>query len=1178
MALPLWLGVVMLAGRGVWASTTSSPPTNTSEAAALVPVTLFYVQYAFNVMLLPVLNTSHILEFTEQTDVIASVFNQVYQSEFGEQFLSGVVVDIRINSSSVEIDMELLFAELTPKPIPVGEDIVGTLKQVLQVLLMDIISINFLSAPQITSNVEFITNETFHPDLKKSSSAAFKTRSSLIKKELEPFFMADFSPGFICLSVRNLSNGSIVHDTDLIFTAGAALPSSSAVFNTMFKAANSGNLTFNVISINGTATASSASQAWTTKESPGPRPSPTFTLQVVFSIGFLLNETQIVELTDFDLVSAVFYQVYQAQYGDQFLEDVVKRIRINSTSLEILVDLVFDPNSPQPVPQSADIVRTLRQAVWSYVTDLFSITVINEIPLLVEPPTLNITESNSTTTTNVSTTSISTTTPTQPAMTTTEPPSTTSTTSSPPTNTSEAAALVPATLFYVQYAFNVTLLPVLNTSHILEFTEQTDVIASVFNQVYQSEFGEQFLSGVVVDIRINSSSVEIDMELLFAELTPKPIPVGEDIVGTLKQVLQVLLMDIISINFLSAPQITSNVEFITNETFHPDLKNSSSAAFKTRSSLIKKELEPFFMADFSPGFICLSVRNLSNGSIVHDTDLIFTAGAALPSSSAVFNTMFKAANSGNLTFNVISINGTATASSASQAWTTKESPGPRPSPTFTLQVVFSIGFLLNETQIVELTDFDLVSAVFYQVYQAQYGDQFLEDVVKRIRINSTSLEILVDLVFDPNSPQPVPQSADIVRTLRQAVWSYVTDLFSITVINEVPLLVDPPTLNITEPNSTTNTNVSTTSVSTTTPTQPAMTTTEPPSTNERNAATTTTQTVPSIPTEPKNPSGTTTTTQPVKSTTSVTSGPVTTTGASNQIDQPLTTTSGPLVTSNQLLTTTSTTASPEAATTAAPPRPSPVFILQVAVNIVFTPALSNPDSEEFKTEAAAVAGEFDRVYKAKYGPRFVRSQVTGFSVRSRADVVEAQVRLVFSGDSAVTPPPAGDVVNTLKQAAGLSIVEAGSISVISAPQTIANLRFTTGESFAPDLANSSSAAFQNRSLLVKNELEPFFTADFSPNFAGLTVRNFSQGSIIHDTDLTFTENATLPNSTAILNTMLRAARSGNLTFSIVQINGSDVTATSPSPTPASAAADRRVHLLTAASLVTMAMLSRCQSF
>ncbi|KAG5277683.1 hypothetical protein AALO_G00090220 [Alosa alosa] len=177
----------------------------------------------------------------------------------------------------------------------------------------------------------------------------------------------------------------------------------------------------------------------------------------------------------------------------------------------------------------------------------------------------------------------------------------------------------------------------------------------------------------------------------------------------------------------------------------------------------------------------------------------------------------------------------------------------------------------------------------------------------------------------------------------------------------------------------------------------------------------------------------------------------------------------------------------------------------------------------------------DAIYRTQYGTLFVRTIVVAFrpSSRNRVDDVE-------------TVPDSADIANTLKEAVSDPTsnytlpVNVDSIMVTSAPRTASNVQFATNDTFNTALSNSSSTAFKDRASLIKQQLEPFFIEDFTPLFISLNAKSFSRGSIIHESDLTFTANVTLPSSTAIYNTMLRAAQSGNLTFTITTLNGTAV--------------------------------------
>ncbi|KAL4006726.1 ubiquitin carboxyl-terminal hydrolase MINDY-1/2 [Sarotherodon galilaeus] len=84
------------------------------------------------------------------------------------------------------------------------------------------------------------------------------------------------------------------------------------------------------------------------------------------------------------------------------------------------------------------------------------------------------------------------------------------------------------------------------------------------------------------------------------------------------------------------------------------------------------------------------------------------------------------------------------------------------------------------------------------------------------------------------------------------------------------------------------------------------------------------------------------------------------------------------------------------------------------------------------------------------------------------------------------------------------------------------LQFTSvGETFTPDLRNSSSPAFKNRSSLIVTTLEPIYNKTFS-SYYSMEVTQFRDGSIITDIDIRFLSTS-LPNNTDIEKVLINAA-------------------------------------------------------
>ncbi|XP_063045410.1 uncharacterized protein LOC134439453 [Engraulis encrasicolus] len=175
------------------------------------------------------------------------------------------------------------------------------------------------------------------------------------------------------------------------------------------------------------------------------------------------------------------------------------------------------------------------------------------------------------------------------------------------------------------------------------------------------------------------------------------------------------------------------------------------------------------------------------------------------------------------------------------------------------------------------------------------------------------------------------------------------------------------------------------------------------------------------------------------------------------------------------------------------------------------------------------------------------------SIRYRQANTEAEIQVEFDQNAPENAPTSSDVALAIKQEASSTSnpidVDLNNIEVTRAPQVMSNAQFTTSENFVLSLLSINSTSYRNRAALIKEELEPFFHEDYSPDFICLTPETFSVGtvhsnSILHQSELHFTYNATLPSATDVYNTMLRAARSGKLSINIISVDGKDVSASS----------------------------------
>ncbi|XP_053475661.1 uncharacterized protein LOC128604515 [Ictalurus furcatus] len=233
--------------------------------------------------------------------------------------------------------------------------------------------------------------------------------------------------------------------------------------------------------------------------------------------------------------------------------------------------------------------------------------------------------------------------------------------------------------------------------------------------------------------------------------------------------------------------------------------------------------------------------------------------------------------------------------------------------------------------------------------------------------------------------------------------------------------------------------------------------------------------------------------------------------------------------------------------------------MNVGLKEPYVPALSDSKSNEFKKLAAIVTAVLDEIYKALYGPLFIRTIVLAFKplARRAADNTQADVQLVFNENS-TKPVPAGDeIVQVLKNAAennntNTNLFDATTITLVNQPYNIP-VQFRTNGTFVAALSNTSSDLFINRSVIIQQGLKPFFIEDFTKTFSILTMSNFSNGgpransdTILNFMDVAFASSGGLPNITQIGQTMLRAARNNSLPFTIftnnITVNGTLISA------------------------------------
>ncbi|XP_065806416.1 uncharacterized protein [Labrus bergylta] len=301
-------------------------------------------------------------------------------------------------------------------------------------------------------------------------------------------------------------------------------------------------------------------------------------------------------------------------------------------------------------------------------------------------------------------------------------------------------------------------------------------------------------------------------------------------------------------------------------------------------------------------------------------------------------------------------------------------------------------------------------------------------------------------------------------------------------------------------------------------------------------------------------------------------------------------------------TTTSASSSTAAATTTTTVNPS-TTTTATAVRIrrltfrssgeTFTSDLLIPSSAAFRNRSSLIKSSLEPFYRAVFPSSFISFTVVSFSEGSVINNIDI-------GFATASLPNNTQITNILNIAASFitafnidtnSITLDGESTTTSASSSTAAATTTTtvnpsttttatavrirrltfrspGETFTSDLLIPSSAAFRNRSSLIKSSLEPFYRAVFPSSFISFTVVSFSEGSVINNIDIGFA-TASLPNNTQITNILNIAASfitAFNIDTNSITLDGANV----------SSGVSHNISLITASSLVLLSWLLSSQ--
>lgn len=278
--------------------------------------------------------------------------------------------------------------------------------------------------------------------------------------------------------------------------------------------------------------------------------------------------------------------------------------------------------------------------------------------------------------------------------------------------------------------------------------------------------------------------------------------------------------------------------------FETDLLNSSSAAFTSRSLMIKNEIKPAYIEAFHSSFVSLEVVSFRKGSVINTMELQFV-NFSVPNDTEIRNVLIGQASNVN-GFDIerasINISDTApttatppetTATTTTVAATPTTIPTTK-APTGPVQIVLFLQFL--EPYVPDLADptssayqdrKKRVEETCDRIYRAQFSNfiraivvEFRSVIVQK-RVDRT--EALVELVFNQTIPNAqVPDNITIVEALRDAINSSSIN-FTIQIVPETVSVTSVPVIvNSTTPLPTTVT--STTAAPTTSSTTAALTT------------------------------------------------------------------------------------------------------------------------------------------------------------------------------------------------------------------------------------------------------------------------------------------------------------------------------------------------------------------
>ncbi|XP_039463629.1 uncharacterized threonine-rich GPI-anchored glycoprotein PJ4664.02-like [Oreochromis aureus] len=375
-------------------------------------------------------------------------------------------------------------------------------------------------------------------------------------------------------------------------------------------------------------------------------------IDIRFASASVPNNTDIADVL---IKAAPNITAFNISTGSVIVSDPV----VSSTTASTTTPMITTPTNAT----TANLTNTTPVTNTTTVSTTASTTAVNATA---STTASNATTANLTNTTpGTNTTTVSTTTGSAVATTTTS--STTAPTTT--TSTTTAVAVVRAPIVVVAAVLIQPFVPQLEDKNSPQFKALEEQVVVVYEIIYRRQYGSLFSRVIVIAFRkagtrtrasTTGNNIEAEVQVVFnSTITPAQIPEAKDVQQTLVNAVSNpnntfnLSIDNTSVVATQVNIFTKLLQFTSvGETFTADLLNSSSQAFRNRSSLIVTTLEPIYNKTFS-SYYSMEVTGFRNGSIITDIYIRFASTSA-PNDTDIANVLINAAP--NITaFNITNV-------------------------------------------------------------------------------------------------------------------------------------------------------------------------------------------------------------------------------------------------------------------------------------------------------------------------------------------------------------------------------------------------------------------------------------------------------------------------------------------------------------------------------------------